>query len=285
MTTEAEREMTILEDEVNRRRRNDKRQKWGLFILTMLLLCAFAVIVPLLNIALHQVDESGAQVVTEQEEKKDLAVKAQQALCGTKDTEIFDRQLCEELAAAAQEPVIQPAEPPLQLGPSQAELVAAFRAYCDAGNCRGKDGATPTADDIAAAFVKFCADGRCVGTPGQNGKDAEPVGPTPEMVLAAVTIYCSSGACIGERGTDGIDGAPGPGPTEEMVLAAVRTVCADGVCKGDKGDPGEPGQSVTSFAWTDPKTNEKYTCIPDPPGSSTFTCTADSPTPPLLPNL
>ncbi|MGY4543250.1 hypothetical protein ACVWY0_003183 [Arthrobacter sp. UYNi723] len=246
MSTELENQMGILEDEVNRRRRNDRRQKWGLFVLAMLLLVAVAVIVPLLNIALHQADVSGAQVVTEQAEKKEIAKEAQRALCGTNETEIFDAQLCEKLATAAQEPIAQPAEPPVILGPSRADLVQAFRAYCEEGNnCRGADGAEPTADDIAAAFVRFCSDGRCVGPAGENGKDAKPLAPEYETVLAAVTDYCSTGACIG---------SPGPGPSTEMVLAAVQQVCANDACRGPagadstvpgpEGKPGQPGRGI-----------------------------------------
>lgn len=238
--------MGILEDEVNRRRRNDRRQKWGLFVLTMLLLVAVAALVPLLNMAVNQADDNGAQVVVEQAEKKDLAKEAQQALCGTKDTEIFDKDLCEKLATAAQEPVTVPDEPPAILGPSRADLVQAFRAYCAEGeNCRGADGAAPTADDIAAAFVAFCADGRCVGATGEDGKDGEPLAPEYETVLAAVTDYCSTGVCVGREG---------PGPSTEMVLAAVQTVCANDNCRGPAGadstvpgpdgKPGEPGRGI-----------------------------------------
>ncbi|KRE72576.1 hypothetical protein [Arthrobacter sp. Soil762] len=239
MSEELEKETADLEQKVNEARIRDQRQKWWLFGLAMLLAISVAIIVPLLNIALHQVDVSGAQVVTEQAEKKDLAKEAQQALCGTKDTEIFDKDLCEKLATAAQEPVQQPAEPPVVLGPSRADLVQAFRVYCAEGdNCRGADGADPTADDIAAAFVRFCSDGRCTGPAGEDGK---PLAPQYEMVLAAVTDYCSAGACIG---------ATGPGPSSEMVLAAVQTACANDACRGPAGPEGpggpkgEPGRGI-----------------------------------------
>lgn len=248
MSEEAERETELLESEVNKARRIDKRQKWILFVLTMLLLCAVATIVPLLNIALHQADESGAKVVEEQAEKKDLAKEAQQALCGTRDTEIFDRDLCEKLAAAAQEPLAKPSEAPVQVGPSQAELVAAFRIYCDQGNCKGEDGGPPTADTIAAAFVKFCSDGRCVGSTGEKGKDGKDAVVEYEMVLAAVTEVCSTGICNGPAGRDGANATP------EMVLAAVQAVCANDACRGPAGADstvpgpigakGEPGRGI-----------------------------------------
>jgi hypothetical protein len=123
--------------------------------------------------------------------------------------------------------------------PTQDELVLAFRAYCDAGNCRGRDGASPTPDDIASAFVQFCADGRCTGPEGKPGADAEPLAPEFEMVLAAVTQVCATGACTGPAGTNGVDGA---NATQEMVLAAVMQVCANDACRGPVGAQGVQGR-------------------------------------------
>ena len=186
------------------------------------------------------------------DEKQVIAKEAQKALCGTKDSEIYDKAICEKLAEAAQEP--PPPEAPTAVGPSQEELVKAFREYCAEGNCQGRDGTSPTADDIATAFVRFCSDGRCTGPAGKDGEPAEPgaagaagkdgangkdgvdgqaLPPTGEMVLAAVTTYCStSGACVGPAG------AVGPPPTAEAVLAAVKTVCANNACQGPMGPAG-----------------------------------------------
>ena len=206
------------------------------------------------------------------EEKQVIAKEAQKALCGTKDSEIYDKAICEKLADAAQEP--PPPEAPTAVGPSQEELVKAFREYCAEGNCQGRDGTSPTADDIATAFVRFCSDGRCTGPAGKDGEPAEPgaagadgkdgkngvdgqaLPPSGEMVLAAVTTYCStSGACVGPTG------AVGPPPTAEAVLAAVKQVCANNACvgpmgpagadgqtgpKGDPGEPGVPGRGIQS---------------------------------------
>jgi hypothetical protein len=183
------------------------------------------------------------------EEKQVIAKEAQKALCGTKDSEIYDKAICEKLADAAQEP--PPPEAPTAVGPSQEELVKAFREYCAEGNCQGRDGTSPTADDIATAFVRFCSDGRCTGPAGKDGEPAEPgaagadgkdgkngvdgqaLPPSGEMVLAAVTTYCStSGACVGPAG------AVGPPPTAEAVLAAVKQVCANNACQGPMGPAG-----------------------------------------------
>jgi len=179
------------------------------------------------------------------QEKQTIAKEAQKALCGTKDSEIYDKAICEKLAHAAEEPPPPPAEPVPVEGPAREELVQAFREYCADGNCKGQDGATPTADDIAAAFVRFCSDGRCTGPAGKDGapalngkdgatgKDGASLPPSGEMVLAAVTSFCgASGACTGPAG------AAGPPPTAEVVLAAVQHVCANDACRGPMGPAG-----------------------------------------------
>ncbi len=292
MIEDAEQETERLENKLHKARRTDKRQKWGLFILSMLLMVAVAVISFLLADAWDRADHSAGVAVAEQSEKKEIAKEAQQALCGTKDKEIYDKDLCAKWAEAAQEPVTTPAEPPVVIGgPSQAELVDAFRAYCAEGNCKGRDGAPPTPDDIAAAFVNFCADGRCTGpagkdavngkdgADGRNGVDGESLPPSSEMVLAAVTTYCSAGACIGPAGEDG------PPPTAEAVMAAVQQVCANDACRGPAGPAGAdgkdgvdgaPGQAPASITFTD-RTGATYTCTPNPPGSATYTCASDAP--------
>lgn len=276
MSTDMESNIAILEKEVSLRRRNDKLQKWGLFILAMLLMVTLAVIYLLLQNANTRADVSSATAQNEQEEKKEVAKEAQKALCGTADREIYDRDLCEKWAAIAQEPPAPTPEPPVVIGgPSQADLVMAFREYCAAGNCRGADGEPPTAEETAAAFVRFCADGRCTGPAGkdaQDGKDGESLPPAPEMVLAAVTTYCSTGACVGQPGKDGV---AGPGPSPEAILAAVQTVCANDACRGATGAVGAVGPAPSSIRIRDSVTGRMQTCVPDPPGSTDYTCTYD----------
>lgn len=290
--TAAEHDLDALVEEVDRRRRNDRHQKWGLFVLAMLLMVVSAAAIFLAVEQANRADHSGAQVVVEQEEKKEIAKEAQQALCREGGKEIFDKDLCEKWATVAEEP---PAPLPEDAAAEQAKLIAAFRAYCAEGNnCRGKDGQAPTPDDIATAFGKFCSTGACVGKdgkPGQkgaDGKDAEPLAPEFQMVLAAVTEYCSGGVCVGPVGPVGPAGKDGTNATPEMVLAAVQQHCSEGACrgeKGDKGDTGEPGQNVTLVSWTDPRTGDKYTCAPNPPGSTTLTCSVEpgTPIPPVIP--
>lgn len=232
-------------------RMSDKRWKQRLAALAIAfaLLSTMTIFLAVTNGQLAEENASfGAQ---QQGEKKEIAKEASQALCGRGETQIYDRELCDKWAEAAQEPTVTQPAAPLDSGPTQAELVNAFRAYCDEGNCRGRDGQPPTPDDIAAAFMTFCADGRCTGPAGQNGKDGDspaPLAPQYEMVLAAVREVCGTGVCNGPTGERG------PGPTEEMVLAAVTTVCANDACRGPAGPAGadstvpgpagEPGRGI-----------------------------------------
>jgi Collagen triple helix repeat (20 copies). len=90
------------------------------------------------------------------------------------------------------------------------------------------------------------------GQPGTNGVDGkDSVVPGPNGLNGADGIN-------GTNGTDGTDGVDGTNGTD-----------------GTDGIDGKDGQSVTYFSWYEPKTGQKYNCVPDPPGSSTFTCTAE----------
>ncbi|MGC0237267.1 hypothetical protein [Arthrobacter sp. SD76] len=270
-----------------RSRKSDKRWKLMLAVLS-LLLAAVTIVAGSLALANGRLAGENAEFAAAQQgEKKEIAREARQALCGSGEMEIYDQQLCEKWADAAQEPVVTPSAPPaVDNGPTQAELVQAFREYCADGNCRGRDGADPTPEDIARAFAEFCADGRCTGPAGEPGTDGvNAAAPTPEMMLAAVTTYCADGRCIGPKGDQG------DGPTADSVFAAVAAYCGTGACTGPQGAQGSPGADSTvpgpqgeagpppsQFSFTD-QTGRKHTCVPDPPGSTTYTCTAEGPLP------
>ena len=269
-----------------RSRKADKRWKLLLTVLSLLLAVVTIVAVSLALANGRLAGENAEFAAAQQGEKKEIAREARQALCGSGEMEIYDQQLCEKWADAAQEPVVTPsAPPPVDNGPTQAELVQAFREYCADGNCRGRDGAEPTPEDIARAFAEFCADGRCTGPAGTDGADGVSAAPpTPEMMLAAVTTYCADGRCVGPKGDQGDQGASA---TPETVFAAVAAYCGSGACTGPKGDQGAPGADSTvpgppgetgpppaQFSFTD-QTGRTHTCVPDPPGSTTYTCTAE----------
>jgi hypothetical protein len=264
-------------------RKSDKRWKLLLTLLSLLLAGAVAVVWWLAVSNAELAAENGSFAAQQQGEKKEIAKEAQQALCQEGDKVIFDRELCDKWAEAAQEPVVPTQPPALSTGPSQADLVNAFRTYCAEGNCKGRDGQPPTPDDIAAAFAQFCSGGKCKGPAGADGANGQSVQPTSDMVLAAVTAYCAPGICIGPTG------AQGPPPTAEAILAAVQQVCANDACRGPAGADGQPGTdgqpgadgqqgpppSSFDFAWM----GTSYHCVPNPPGSTTFTCEASTPPP------
>lgn len=100
------------------------------------------------------------------------------------------------------------------------------------------------------------------GRPGRDGKDSIVPGPSgPPGVAGSPGARGEPGATVtgppgprGEAGKDGADGKDGsPGP------------------KGDKGDPGPTGPPPSGWTYTD-HLGFKYRCIPDEPGSTTFTC-------------
>ncbi|MBT2594724.1 hypothetical protein [Arthrobacter sp. ISL-72] len=269
-----------------RSRKSDKRWKMLLTVLSLLLGVVTVVAFWLSMNNARLASENATFAQQQQGEKKEIAKEAGKALCGEGDRQIYDRDLCAKWAEAAGEPTIAPSAPPVPIGgPSQADLVEAFRAYCAGGNCKGRDGQPPTPDDIAAAFVRFCSDGRCTGPAGQDaappkdgkdGTDGVSLPPAPEVVLAAVQTVCANDAC---RGPAGADGKEGPPPTAEAILAAVQQVCANDACRGPAGADGQTGATgpaPASFTFTD-RTGTTYTCTPNPPGSATYTCEGSTP--------
>lgn len=85
------------------------------------------------------------------------------------------------------------------------------------------------------------ADSTVPGPPGAPGKDSTVPGPQGPR---------------GERGADStVPGPPGPA--------------------GERGPQGEPGAGPSSFTFT--YLGMPYTCTPNPPGSSTYTCSGGTP--------
>lgn len=106
------------------------------------------------------------------------------------------------------------------------------------------------------------------GVPGEDGAPGStgPMGPIgtggPAGAPGADGVSGVDGM-NGPPGTDGADGAPGP-QGEPGTTGP----------QGPAGADGANGQSPSSITFTD-KTGTTYTCTPNPPGSSTYTCAAD----------
>lgn len=94
------------------------------------------------------------------------------------------------------------------------------------------------------------------GVDGKNGVDGK------DGVASTIPGPPGTSGSNGKDGADGVDSSV-PGPRGTSGLA------------GSDGKDGKDGSTPTSFTFTD-KTGTAYTCTPNPPGSSTYTCTTDS---------
>lgn len=115
------------------------------------------------------------------------------------------------------------------------------------------------------------------GTPGKDGAPGAsgPVGPPGPIGPGGPAGGSGTDGADGMSGVDGLNGSPG----------ATGTDGADGA-PGPQGEPGpmgpqgpagangSSGNAPSSFTFTD-KTGATYTCTPNPPGSSTYTCASD----------
>lgn len=115
------------------------------------------------------------------------------------------------------------------------------------------------------------------GPPGPKGADGRSGATGPDGPPGIQGVAGPSGAA-GSPGAAGADSMiPGP-PGPQGVEGAQGKVGPPGPQgatgpQGEPGDAGANGQSPSSFTFTD-KAGTKYTCTPNPPGSSTYTCEA-----------
>lgn len=107
------------------------------------------------------------------------------------------------------------------------------------------------------------------GKDGAPGKDSTVPGPAGKDGAAG-----KDSTVPGAPGADGADsmlaGPPGRDGADSTVPGPPGANGRDGI----DGRDGAAGQPPTSFTFTD-KTGTKYTCTPNPPGSSTYTCEAE----------
>jgi hypothetical protein len=187
-----------LEEEMWKARRVDKRQKWGLFALSMLLLIALAVI----GVLWWQTRDYAAlqeqAAASEQVEKKNLAEEAQEALCKAGDAQFYDADLCQRLQAVAAEPSrgeAGPRGPEGPMGPIGPQGIPGEQGPRGFEGLMGKIGipGIPGLDGIDGADGRDGID----GAPGPQGETGAmgPAGPAGPQ---------------GERGEKGAPGEPGP---------------------------------------------------------------------------
>lgn len=139
------------------------------------------------------------------------------------------------------------------------------------------------ADKVAAAPTDLVP-----GPPGPAGLDGKDGKDGAAGVAGAAgrdsTVPGPASTIPGPSGRDGIDGRPGtdstvpgpagpPGKDSTVPGPAGKDSTVPGP-QGPAGANGANGTSPTSFTFTD-RTGMTYTCMPNPPGSSTYTCASD----------
>lgn len=177
-----------------------------------------------------------------------LAEQVKQA-CATGQLVVDDRNLCSKAEAVAAAPAELVPGPPGPEGPKGDKG--------DKGD-PGDDGAT------GAPGVKGAT-----GDAGLAGADGLPGAPGADGLP-------------GPAGPGGPPGPPGePGPAGPMgPIGPAGPAGADGADStvpgpaGPAGPAGATGPAPSSFTFTD-RTGATYTCTPNPPGSTTYTCQSD----------
>lgn len=195
-------------EKADRSRRWDKRVKWGLFWVLMIGgLAGFF----MLGQAFADRDSAQAEAASEQQQKKDIAVEAQAALCLSGEVAVYDAALCEQLEKVAAEPSR------MEQGPQGVQGV------------QGTQGPRGTAG----------AD----GVDGQDGEDGSPGPPGPAGPAGADGFNGASGAdgLPGNPGPAGEDGAPGPvgaagPPGADGAPGANGRGIASVICEGSGSD-------------------------------------------------
>lgn len=172
-----------------------------------------------------------------------LAEQVKQA-CSTGQLVIDDRNLCEKAN---------------QIAAAPAELVPGPPGPQGANGMDGSDGADGRNGEPGPQ-----------GPPGSNGADGE------DGADSTVPGPPGPQGPQGEVGPIGTTGAQGPAGADSTVPGPPGATGADGPPgpPGPAGEDGADGTSPSSFTFTD-RFGATYTCTPNPPGSSTFTCSSD----------
>lgn len=174
-----------------------------------------------------------------------LAEQVKQA-CATGQLVIDERNLCSKAESVAAAPAELVPGPP---GPKGAD---------------GKDGETGPQGPPGPA--------------GKNGADGDDGAPGPAGADGATGPAGADGlnGADGAPGVAGPAGAPGADSTVPGPAGPPGPAGADGAPgpAGPAGPAGATGPAPSSFTFTD-RTGATYTCTPNPPGSTTYTCESD----------
>lgn len=115
------------------------------------------------------------------------------------------------------------------------------------------------------------------GRDGSNGADGLPGAPGAAGKDGAAGADSTTPGPIGRSGADGIPGIAGepgpPGPPGEAGPPGAAGPAGPQGETGPAGASGTNGAAPSSITFSD-KTGTTFTCTPNPPGSSTYTCTS-----------
>lgn len=231
-------ELQKAQEEAARSRKVAKWTMLGLALLSLFLIGAVAVSVWLANDNAHLAEANRVYGIEQQQKKQNLAVEGLGSVCtpSTEPKTPAEADFCKNLETAAAEP-----SAPLA-GPQGVQGLQGIP---------GKDGAPGKDGDPGPA-----------GPPGPGG----PGGPAGANGLDGAA---GLNGLPGADGANGFNGEPGPaGPQGEPGAPGPTGP------QGPAGENGADGQTPASFTFTD-KTGSTYTCTPNPPGSSTYTCESD----------
>jgi hypothetical protein len=241
MTTLNDPELEAAQAEAAKSRRAAKRTMLILAGLSLVLLAVVAV-AGWLAFDNHRLAVANAQYGNEQRsEKQNLAQAATDTLCQSTDQTAAASETCRNLEKAATEPSVGPQ------GVQGLQGMPGPKGEQGVPGPQGVQGIQGAKGDTGPAGVNGTAG--AAGTNGSDGADSTvpgPPGPQGEQ------------GPIGPVGPAGPAGAPG--------------------ANGTNGVDGKDGTSPSSFTFTD-TLGTTYTCTPNPPGSSTYTCAAAGTTP------
>lgn len=109
------------------------------------------------------------------------------------------------------------------------------------------------------------------GTPGRDGIDGAPGKDSTVPGTAGPAGAAGAASTVpGPEGPPGPQGPQGPPGADSLVPGPAGPQGP----AGPAGTNGTAGAAPSSFTFTDPKTGTTYTCTPNPPGSSTYTCSS-----------
>lgn len=247
MTTLNDPKLERAQQAAARSRKSDKRWKLSLAF-TVILLLAVVAVAGWLAYDNHRLAIANAQYGAEQRtEKQNLAQAATDTLCKSAEQTAAESETCRSLEKAATEPSPGPQ------GVQGLQGIPGPKGDQGLPGPQGVQGVQGTAGpkgDAGAAGASGAAGAN--GVDGMNGADSTVPGPPGPQ---------------GEPGPMGPIGPAGPAGPAGATGA-----------NGTNGVDGKDGTSPSSFTFTD-TLGTTYTCTPNPPGSSTYTCAAAGTTP------